>query len=63
MHTWKVLPVYLAKLSEEDSCIKTIKIFSSSSRNDHTQWNSTADSSSLLCEMLVSSTCRNFCIT
>ena len=52
--------VYLPQFSEENSYIKTIKILSSASGDNHTQRNSMADCSSLLCKTPGSSTCRNF---
>jgi len=56
----KVISVYLPKFSEQDSDIKTIKIFLSSSRENQKQKNSVAERSSWLCEMFCTNTCRNF---
>ena len=59
----KVIPVYLPQFSEEDPYIKTIKIFPSSSLDNHTQRNIMADCSSLLCKTLGSSTLQKLFIT
>jgi len=52
--------VFKPQFSEENSYIKTVKIFLRLHVKTKLKSNSMADCSNLLCEMLGSSTCRNF---
>jgi hypothetical protein len=56
----RVISVYKPQFYEEISYIKTVKMFRSLDVKTKQKRNSMADCSNLLCEMLGSSTCRNF---